>query len=101
MTARRRRKVAVPTSERPPSILLRSPLALVGYVPDQFNKGPRSMATIIAARTIQAVARARWREVTGGGHVTWRVPVLMPGEPPIPAALRRAGEALADELLKR
>ncbi len=102
MSDRRRALVRpVASTARPPSILMGSPVRLVHLVPDQFNKGPQSFHTILAAGTIRDIARARWHDRTGGGHSSWRMPQRGRNGEPIPAALRRAGERLADELLKQ
>lgn len=112
-TDRRRalsRPVAPPSTEEPPA-LLRDRLScgkfgepLVPYLPPAFNHGPRDLRTYLAAVTVQEFARARWHEATGRGPASWAHPRAVQaqenGHAAAPAALRRAGERLAAELLK-
>jgi len=100
MTARRKPAESAGGQHILPNILTRGPRALFSLVPDAFNKGPQDFRTYTAARQIMTVARARWYEAKGW-PVMWRMPGRYPGEQPIPAALRKAGEDLADGLLRQ
>ena len=83
-----------------PGELLGNPRPLVPLIPAEVWRSetrdfPRWFLEALHSRQFQAIARVRFRELTGAGHSSWRV---YPEN--VPPATRRAGMRLAEELAR-